>query len=291
MALDPRTIDLAKIPGYAFDQLHLLPEMPGLYLVVAEQSVLYVGKAKNIRQRWVRGHHKGLNLGRYYDVARIVSVGCHENELSASEQLFIAWFNCPLNETISQSTRAKLRYSLTHKSLPETADRSATKLDRLIDLLSGFHIEGNAPYEIKEALQIALELRDGAIAKTNPVAEAQKQSRFSLSKYEPLMVSEKANYLQPDRVDCKAVFTTSAVAFIDRERDFDLFWEAVKKKTNKQNARSAFKKVKDVDVQTLITILNKQQDWHMKRNGNLAFLAQPANWLHGRRWEDEYEYL
>jgi len=263
--------------------------MTGLYLVIAGQAVLYVGQAKNIRQRWLKGHHKGLNLGRYYDAARIASVGCSEHELNASERMFIAWFNCPLNATISQSDRAKLRCRLEGRELPEAEDKSASKLDRLINLLSGFHVEGNAPYEIKEALQIAIELRDDATVKEPPPVKTVEPIGLSARKGRDFDLLENSLEFRGDMSSAPTGLST--IAFKDTEAEFHLFWDAVKKKVGKENARKAFKRVRDVDVQTLIEKLQYQQDWHMKRNGSLTFFAQPTNWLYGRRWEDDYDAL
>lgn len=287
--LDPRMIDITKLRGYSFDQLHLLPDICGLYLVMAERSVLYVGKAKDIRKRWMGGHHKGLNLGRYYDSARIVSVACPENQLNASEKMFIAWFNCPLNETITQSTRSSLRRRLKEQNMPKVEVKPDSKIDRLIKLLSDCHVEGNAPYEIKEALQIAIELKDEAIAKKDQVDRL--ENAFAKSHLVGIKHLDDGEAIAVLKEHPASATDLKCTAFIDWENDFNLFWDAVKKKTNKQEARRAFRKVRDVDVQTLIEILHKQQDWHMKRNGNLMYLAQPAKWLYGRRWEDDYEYI
>jgi excinuclease UvrABC nuclease subunit len=80
------------IPSVAIaDATTKLPQSPGVYLVCgfeedpmvanmwgpkAESDLLYIGSAKNMRERW-RAHHRLVDLLRYYD-------------------LYISWFRCEI---------------------------------------------------------------------------------------------------------------------------------------------------------------------------------------------------
>jgi len=69
--------------------------------------------------------------------------------------------------------------------------------------------------------------------------------------------------------------------------DFARFWAAYPKKKSKVTAERAFKKIKGVSIDTIITAVESAKqspDW-MKDNGQ--FIPHPATWLNQRRWEDE----
>jgi hypothetical protein len=72
--------------------------------------------------------------------------------------------------------------------------------------------------------------------------------------------------------------------------EFDRFWAAVQKRVDKAATQVEFSKVKGVDIDLLIARLEEQQVWHLKNNGSLKFLPNPANWLRRRRWEDELNF-
>jgi hypothetical protein len=48
----------------AFDSLAHLPTVPGVYIVVQGEHVLYVGCTANLRARW-RWHHRAAQLGAF----------------------------------------------------------------------------------------------------------------------------------------------------------------------------------------------------------------------------------
>jgi len=71
--------------------------------------------------------------------------------------------------------------------------------------------------------------------------------------------------------------------------DFDRFWKVYPKKKQKENARKAFKKMKSKmpDIETMISILEKQKqnpDW-VKENGR--YIPHPATWINAGSWDDE----
>lgn len=71
-----------------------------------------------------------------------------------------------------------------------------------------------------------------------------------------------------------------------REGAFDLFWEAYPKKTGKQEARKAFKKV-SVPVETLIDAIERQKTWSQWKRDNGQYIPNPSTWLNQGRWDDE----
>lgn len=71
-----------------------------------------------------------------------------------------------------------------------------------------------------------------------------------------------------------------------REDDFDLFWKAYPKKTGKQEARKAFKKV-SAPVSVLIDAIEKQKTWSQWQRDNGQYIPNPSTWLNQGRWEDE----
>ena len=47
-------------------QLSELPPISGIYRVWHQESIVYVGQAKNLKHRWVNGHHIQQELLRCY---------------------------------------------------------------------------------------------------------------------------------------------------------------------------------------------------------------------------------
>ena len=71
---------------------------------------------------------------------------------------------------------------------------------------------------------------------------------------------------------------------------FDIFWKAYPKKIAKGDAEKAFVKVNPDDklLATMVATIDrakKSVDWQ-KDNGK--FIPNPATWLNGKRWEDEF---
>jgi len=70
---------------------------------------------------------------------------------------------------------------------------------------------------------------------------------------------------------------------------FDRFWEKYPKKTAKQQALSAWKKLKpdEKTVEDIIKALERQKKSAQWTKDNGQYIPYPATWLNGRRWEDE----
>jgi hypothetical protein len=90
-------LNLSELPSVPINQRRNLPAATGVYLVISGLgAVVYVGKSRNIQNRWM-AHH------RLYDVSGIA--GAHivwlltedERKAAAIEDELIERFNPPLN--------------------------------------------------------------------------------------------------------------------------------------------------------------------------------------------------
>lgn len=76
---------------------------------------------------------------------------------------------------------------------------------------------------------------------------------------------------------------------IPEPKGFSEFWRRYPRKVAKQDAIKAWRKLTNVDLQTILAALDssaRTDEW-MKDGGR--FIPHPASWLNGRRWEDEIE--
>src|SRR6266496_2962200 len=95
---DPAQIELSDLPSVFFEARRNLPECQGIYFAVAtDDTVLYIGKAKNINRRWL-GHHRKSDVAEWEDVS-IFWLQIDENTglLDEIEQACIEYFNPILN--------------------------------------------------------------------------------------------------------------------------------------------------------------------------------------------------
>ena len=69
---------------------------------------------------------------------------------------------------------------------------------------------------------------------------------------------------------------------------FDEFWTRYPKKVGKQSALKSFAKaIKTVDLQTLLTAIDRQKRSSQWSRDNGQYIPNPATWLNQGRWEDE----
>ncbi|NJL20973.1 MAG: GIY-YIG nuclease family protein [Leptolyngbyaceae cyanobacterium SM1_3_5] len=80
-------------------QLKLLPKVSGVYKVVdADGSVIYIGQAKNIHDRWNSGHHKLSEIiSRYGLAVHITWVELPEWLLNRAENAAVSFYQPKLN--------------------------------------------------------------------------------------------------------------------------------------------------------------------------------------------------
>ena len=89
-----------------------------------------------------------------------------------------------------------------------------------------------------------------------------------------------------DRVDNQYIAQKSAQE-IENEKRFEAFWEAYGKKIGKKNAKRAFSKnVKDEE--TFQKVMEGIERYHNSRKWKDGFRKEPATWLNGECWMDEY---
>lgn len=161
----------------------------------------------------------------------------------------------------------------------------ASDFERLGEILILLKAEGD---------RISSELRDEMLSEAIAIVEDEKSKclvkmpdSVRLSKVEwreseaPAIASLEFRGRQ--NLKCKKKLDSS-------NPEFDRFWNAVEKKLNKREAKVEFERLKSIDTDLLIAKIREHQDWHMRKNGSLKYMPNPARWLRCRRWEDELNY-
>lgn len=69
--------------------------------------------------------------------------------------------------------------------------------------------------------------------------------------------------------------------------DFELFWTAYPRKTNKGFARTVFAKIKPDDTLLKKMISSIEQQKRSDQWKDPKYIPHPSSWLNGERWEDE----
>lgn len=73
------------------------------------------------------------------------------------------------------------------------------------------------------------------------------------------------------------------------ESAFDAFWSVYPKKTGKEAARKAFKKIPKSAHSLLVPAVEAQKKSRQWMEENGRFIPNPATWLNQGRWEDEVQ--
>ena len=75
------------------------------------------------------------------------------------------------------------------------------------------------------------------------------------------------------------------------ENRFDKFWRNYPRKVERQRAYTVFKKLSPDDglLRIMIDAIEEQKKTARWKKDDGQFIPYPANWLEGRRWEDEVE--
>ena len=70
---------------------------------------------------------------------------------------------------------------------------------------------------------------------------------------------------------------------------FAQFWEAYPRKTNKQKAESAFKKLNVTEelLEQILDAIERQKKSDQWTEDGGRYIPHPSTWLNGKRWEDE----
>jgi hypothetical protein len=95
--IDPKLINLSALPSVSLGNRKHLPQTAGIYLAIdAAETVQYIGRSVNLRQRW-SSHHQSSALDIITGV-RIAWFEISESSLLPQiEQALIEYFNPPFN--------------------------------------------------------------------------------------------------------------------------------------------------------------------------------------------------
>jgi len=92
------------VPSVRFAQRKHLPRVSGIYLLVRDDEVIYVGKSSNLRVRW-QNHHKEAQIKDPENV-EIFYFFADNQMLDSIESALIGWFNPDLNVSSGSGGRA-----------------------------------------------------------------------------------------------------------------------------------------------------------------------------------------
>jgi hypothetical protein len=106
--VDPRTVCASDLPWVRIKDIDSFPSSPAIYLVFSYKKIQYVGQTTNLNKRWIEGHHRDSDFVEH-GCKGLFYVNCHPCGLDRTEKFFIAWFNPPLNQTVSMEERTALR--------------------------------------------------------------------------------------------------------------------------------------------------------------------------------------
>lgn len=88
---------IRNLPSISYDQKARLPYKPGVYFVVdSDDTVVYVGKSRDIRMRWLNHELRGRVKNGNYTI-RWMEVPIHK--LDSTEQVFIDQYRPAWNKT------------------------------------------------------------------------------------------------------------------------------------------------------------------------------------------------
>jgi hypothetical protein len=109
-------------------------------------------------------------------------------------------------------------------------------------------------------------------------AKRRKNSHVADSRNQSLLVRDVAHS------DTDSDTDRSTTLFAEANGAWDEFWKAYPRKTAKQVALKAWKRVKADEISALMAALEVHKGSEQWTRG---VIPHPATWLHQRRWEDE----
>ncbi|MEL6162746.1 MAG: GIY-YIG nuclease family protein [Cyanobacteria bacterium J06628_3] len=89
--------NLDKLPHILVKNRDKLPNHTAVYIVVADEKVLYVGKAKDLNQRWMQ-HHRYQQLNKFID-SKIYWINTEIDAIESLEKTLIRELKPILNNT------------------------------------------------------------------------------------------------------------------------------------------------------------------------------------------------
>lgn len=93
--INPSVINPTTLPSVALEDKRLLPEVSGIYFVLADKEVCYIGKSGNIGGRWLK-HHRKQDL-KQESAVRIAYMQCPIELIDEVEVALIKLFRPRLN--------------------------------------------------------------------------------------------------------------------------------------------------------------------------------------------------
>lgn len=97
--------------------------------------------------------------------------------------------------------------------------------------------------------------------------------------------AQNSKRTEQNRTEQKNIKTTPSVT----DDSFDLFWSAYPKKTAKEDARKAWKKIKPNQelIEKIVSAVTAQKESDQWQKENGQYIPNPATWLNRGQWEDE----
>jgi hypothetical protein len=109
------------LPYVDLDDKTDLPSSPGLYFVIDGEALLYIGRSKDLNQRW-KGHHRYKQIKATAKNPQIAFLDCDDETLLWVERDVINRFNPTLNDTPVNKPYAK---TVTSKHNPQNTVQDA----------------------------------------------------------------------------------------------------------------------------------------------------------------------
>ena len=100
-----------------FENKYMLPSIPGIYFVMQDDEVLYVGQARNIKKRW-ESHHKTIELQHFENIT-IHWIESDGRSLFEQEKEYIYFFHPPLNRNVTKFFETRIHPDIS-EYIPES---------------------------------------------------------------------------------------------------------------------------------------------------------------------------
>lgn len=97
-------------PKIAISEIQELPSISGIYFVIRDTQVIYIGKSRNIKQRWCKYPHHIEQKTVEGDF--ITFIGVHISDLNLAEQLLIEYYEPILNRQFAVGIPTKKEFTL-----------------------------------------------------------------------------------------------------------------------------------------------------------------------------------
>lgn len=170
-------INPLHLPSLPLAERRQLPDCPAIYFVLEGGSVVYIGKAASLTQRWTQ-HHKWQQFSELVDGSRIAWLECSDTSLLDSvETALIRHFDPIFNRGKSQYLSSKKLNAVipdeTWEALEEIASREMRTKSQMAAILLA---EGIAEYRKRHPLKVAQnnEAPDSPTEKTPPETKAKR---------------------------------------------------------------------------------------------------------------------